>query len=314
MTTKFTLKQLRYFVVAGEHQSVTKAAALMFVSQPSISSAIQHLEHVTGLQLFVRHHAQGLSLTPQGYRFFNKAKSLLSDADDLSRFAETLGTEISGVLNVVGFPTFTSLMMPSMIKRFVEKYPAVDVQCDEMHQQDIIQGLSNCKYELAITYDMQLPESIEFIPLMVMPPYVVVSKHHTLASRSCLSIEELVEYPMVMLDWPMSKEYFCSLFYSHGIEPKVAFKAHSLGMAQGLVENGLGYSLLNTPMRGEDGVNSKLVSIPLKGNLLPLTMGIAKLKQSRLSPVGNAFVEVLKDFNSTIQKQTPFSVITSLAS
>lgn len=314
MTTKFTLKQLRYFVVAGEHQSVTKAAALMFVSQPSISSAIQHLEHVTGLQLFVRHHAQGLSLTPQGYRFFHKAKSLLNDADDLSRFAETLGTEISGVLNLVGFPTFTSLMMPYMLKQFVDKHPAVDVQCDEMHQQDIIQGLSNCKYELAITYDMQLPESIEFIPLMVMPPYVAVSKDHPLASRSCLSIAELVEHPMVMLDWPMSKEYFSSLFYSQGVEPKVAFKAHSLGMAQGLVENGLGYSLLNTPMRSDEASNGRLVSIPLEGNLLPLTMGIAKLKQSRLSPVANAFVEVLKGVNSTMHNQTPYSVITSLAS
>ncbi len=314
MTTKFTLKQLRYFVVAGEHQSVTKAASLMFVSQPSISSAIQHLEHVTGLQLFVRHHAQGLSLTPQGYRFFHKAKLLLNDADDLSRFAETLGTEISGVLNVVGFPTFTSLMMPSMLKQFVEKYPSVDVQCDELHQQDIIQGLTNCKYELAITYDMQLPESIDFIPLMAMPPYVAVSKDHALAKRSFLSIEDLVDYPMVMLDWPMSKEYFNSLFYSHGVEPKVAFKAHSLGMAQGLVESGLGYSLLNTPMSGGDGSNGKLVSIPLKGNLLPLTMGIAKLKQSRLSPVGNAFLEVLREFNAGIQKQTPYSVITSLAS
>ncbi len=149
MVTKFTLKQLRYFVVAGEHQSVTKAAALMFVSQPSISSAIQHLEHVTGLQLFIRHHAQGLSLTPQGYQFYYKAKALLNDADGLSGFAETFGPEISGVLNVVGFPTFTSLMMPAMLKQFVEKYPVVDVVCDELHQQDIIQSLTNCKYELA---------------------------------------------------------------------------------------------------------------------------------------------------------------------
>ncbi len=201
-----------------------------------------------------------------------------------------------------------------MLKQFVEKYPSVDVQCDELHQQDIIQGLTNCKYELAVTYDMQLPDSIEFIPLMVMPPYVAVSKDHSLATRSCLSIEELADQPMVMLDWPMSKEYFSSLFYSHGVEPKVAFNAHSLGMAQGLVENGLGYSLLNTPMSGGEGSNGKLVSIPLTGNLLPLTMGIAKLKQSRLSPVGNAFVEVLKEFNSKQQKQTPYAVITSLAS
>ncbi len=200
-----------------------------------------------------------------------------------------------------------------MLKQFVEKYPAVDVLCDELHQKDIISGINNCKYELAITYDMQLPDNIEFIPLMTMPPYVAVCADHPLAKHSILSIEELVDYPMVMLDWPMSKQYFSSLFYSHGVEPKIAFNAHSLGMAQGLVENGLGYTLLNTPMR-DDGANSKLVSIPLKGNLLPLTMGVAKLKQTRLSPVGNAFLNVLKSINTQPQKQVPYSVVTSLAS
>ena len=55
----FTLKHLRYFVAAGETGSVTKAAEAVHVSQPSISAAIAHLEAVFGLQLFIRHHAQG---------------------------------------------------------------------------------------------------------------------------------------------------------------------------------------------------------------------------------------------------------------
>ena len=55
----YTLKQLRYFAAAGETGSVTKAAALVHVSQPSISAAVAHLEQVFGLKLFIRHHAQG---------------------------------------------------------------------------------------------------------------------------------------------------------------------------------------------------------------------------------------------------------------
>lgn len=70
----YTLKQLKYFVLAGEHRSVTKAAEAIYVSQPSISSAIHHLEDVTGLQLFIRHHAQGLTLTPQGWQFSTRPK------------------------------------------------------------------------------------------------------------------------------------------------------------------------------------------------------------------------------------------------
>ncbi len=305
MAIKFTLKQLRYFVVVAQHSSVTKAAELMFVSQPSISSAISHLEQVTGLQLFIRHHAQGLSLTIQGNQFYFRAKKLLDDADGLEKFAETLGEEVTGTINVVGFPTFTSLMMPSMLKQFVDKYPEVNVQCDEMHQANIIEGLLKCQYELAITYDMQLPDSIDFIPLISLPPYAVVSTHHPLAKLKSIPIHQLAQYEMVMLDWPMSKEYFNSLFFSQGTTPKVAYNAHSLGMVQGLVANGFGYSLFNTPIHTDVALDgSQFLAIPIEEELMPLTMGVAKLKQSRLSPAGNAFVDMLKDYAVQVLQST----------
>ncbi|MCT7654322.1 LysR family transcriptional regulator [Oceanimonas sp. NS1] len=214
---RFTLKQLRYFVVAGELSSVTRAAQELHVSQPSISSAILHLEEVTGLQLFVRHHAQGLSLTPSGRQFIVKAKQLLGQADGLAHYASTLGQDVAGQLRIVGFPTFTPILVPGLIRRFNQMYPAVNVQCDEKSQQDVIQGLHDGRYELALTYDLQIPAHIEFEPLMEFPPYAVMSQDHPLASRDEVSLQELAEHPMVVLDWPMSREYFFSLFLSQGL-------------------------------------------------------------------------------------------------
>jgi hypothetical protein len=49
---------------AGETGSITLASERVYISQPSISTAISHLERELGVQLFIRHHAQGLSLTP----------------------------------------------------------------------------------------------------------------------------------------------------------------------------------------------------------------------------------------------------------
>ncbi|MHA2937094.1 LysR family transcriptional regulator [Vibrio sp. RC27] len=301
MANKFTLKQLTYFVAAGEHSSVTKAAEVLFVSQPSISCAIHHLEDVTGLKLFIRHHAQGLALTSQGAEFYHKAKALLQGAEDLSQFVSSLGTEISGSLRIVGFPTFTSLMMPAMLKEFVEKYPAVTVQCDEKHQRDLLEGLITSKYEFAITYDMQLPSIVEFIPLISLPPYVVCELDHPLAKKKGVSIKELANYPMVMLDWPVSREYFHSLFLSQGTKPTVGYHAHSLGMVRGMVANGFGYSIFNTPVHSNIALDgTKFASIPLEGDLMPLTMGIVKLKQQQLTPAGEAFFKVLEDFASGI--------------
>lgn len=64
----------------------------------------------------------------------------MQEAEELAQFARVLSSDVSGNLNLVGFPTFTSLMMPGLLKQFVERYPKVNVQCDEMHQRDLIQG------------------------------------------------------------------------------------------------------------------------------------------------------------------------------
>ena len=63
MPLRFTLRQLEYLVAVGEAGSVAKAAEQTNVSSPSISAAISQLEQEFGIQLFIRQHAQGLSLT-----------------------------------------------------------------------------------------------------------------------------------------------------------------------------------------------------------------------------------------------------------
>lgn len=292
---RFTLKQLRYFVTAGEFSSVTRAAEALHVSQPSISSAILHLEEVTGLQLFVRHHAQGLSLTPSGRLYIVKAKQLLGQAEGLVQYASTISEEVSGSLRIVGFPTFTPILVPGLIRRFNEAYPAVNVQCDEMHQKDIIQGLQEGRYELALTYDLQLPADISFEPLMEFPPYAALPLNHPLADRDEVSLQELAPYPKVLLDWPMSREYFFSLFLSQGLEPDFAYRVKSMEMVRGLVANGFGYSLFNTPLANSmalDGVGFK--QVPLKESLRPMRMGLARLAQFRVTPVVEAFSKQLE--------------------
>src|SRR4051794_9762573 len=90
---RFTLRQLEYFVAAGDSGSITLASEKVNISQPSISAAIAHLETELGVQLFIRHHAQGLSLTPQGVQLLRDARALLLQADEL----QSVAGELSGV-------------------------------------------------------------------------------------------------------------------------------------------------------------------------------------------------------------------------
>ena len=82
---RFTLRQLEYFVAAGEAGSITEAARRTHGSQPTVSSAVARLEKALGVELFVRHHAHGVTLTPAGTRFLGEARALLRQAVELER-------------------------------------------------------------------------------------------------------------------------------------------------------------------------------------------------------------------------------------
>ncbi|MFC0266875.1 LysR family transcriptional regulator [Kushneria aurantia] len=289
----FTLKQLRYFTVAGELSSVTLAARKLHVSQPSITAAIRQMEESSGLQLFVRHHAQGLSLTSSGRQLWARTRQLLRDADDLERFTLSLGEEIAGELRLVAFPTFAPVFLPQLLRRYTETYGSVSLHCDEMIQGDIVTGLSEGVYELAFTYDLQIPANIEFTPLYSFPPYAVVAEGHPLGQRKRISLRELIDYPMVLLDWPQSREYFLSIFESRKLTPRVAYRARSLDMIRGLVASGFGFSLFNTPLTSRETFDGgRLRALWLQDDAQPLSMGIACVKGVRPSPAAQAMKQL----------------------
>ncbi|MFP9018192.1 LysR family transcriptional regulator, partial [Pseudomonas aeruginosa] len=83
----YTLRQLKYFVTTVECGSVAEASRKLYIAQPSISTAVKGLEESFGVQLFIRHHAQGVSLTPAGARFYSQPKALRRIAHEFEQTA-----------------------------------------------------------------------------------------------------------------------------------------------------------------------------------------------------------------------------------
>lgn len=304
---RYTIKHINYFLAAAEAQSVTKAAEKMHVSQPSISAAIAHLEHHFGVQLFIRHHAQGLSLTPAGRRFMVEASRFLSHATELEHFASELGENIAGVLDVGCFGTIVAIAMPALMRSFFDLYPSVRINCLEGDQAELLTSLREGGFDLALTYDLSLGEEVEFKPLVTLPPYALVAADSELAQKSKLSLRELAELPMVMLDIPVSREYFQALFLSLGVEPNIAYRVGSLDMVRSMVSNGFGYSLSNVHLNkflsenGEDPQGTALdgsqyVGIPLEEDLMPLRLGLARMESVRLTKVAEVFSDYCVEY------------------
>src|SRR5690242_10091654 len=111
MSSSFTLRQLKYFVATVDNGSVAEASRKLFIAQPSLSVAIKGLEEGFGTQLIIRHHAQGISLTPAGARFYERAKALLKSVHEFEQNALADGDIASGRVDIGCFETFAPLYL-----------------------------------------------------------------------------------------------------------------------------------------------------------------------------------------------------------
>lgn len=296
----FTLKQLKYFIAAGDAGSIRKASEAINVSQPSISTAISQLEAYFNLQLFVRHHAQGLSLTTAGKAVLREAKLFVAHGNELQHLASELSSSLTGTYDFACFNPLAPIIVPEIFHGFAGLYPEVRLNVREGDQAEILEHLKQGTAGLAITYDLHLPDEITFVPLAALPPYVVLPAGHRLAGRDAIKVEELTSEPLVLLDLPLSREYFMSIFMQRGLKPRIAARTEQPEVMRGIVAKGHGYALANVRPRNMAALDGSLLAyVPLEGRNPVLTMGIAMLEGLRRSRVVQTFIDYCCETIST---------------
>jgi DNA-binding transcriptional LysR family regulator len=292
MALRFTLRQLEYFVTVGEQGSIAQASEQLNVSSPSISAAISQLEDEFSLPLFVRKHAHGLSLTQAGRQFMVQARKVLNEAGSLNRLAGAISGKVQGPLSVGCLLTFAQVFLPAIRRGFQDKYPDVQVSQIECDQQTLIEKLRRAEIDVALTYDLEVPSDLEFIPLRSLPLYAVVAADHTLANRKSVTVEALVDYPMVLLDLPISRTYFMSAFERAGVAPNIAERTRDMAVMRSLVANGFGFSVANIRPHSDLSPDDRaLCFIPLEGTPHPLRLGFVLPVRARNVLSVDAFVD-----------------------
>jgi DNA-binding transcriptional LysR family regulator len=296
---KFTFRQLAYFIAAGETGSITLASKRESISQPAISTAISHIERELDVQLFLRHHAQGLSLTPAGRALLREAKQLLKQAEGLYSAAADLSQHMRGELSVGWFATLAPIVMPELVSSFLRAFPGVRIRSQESHQEGLLTSLRRAESELAITYDLQISEDVAFLPLATLAPYALFGASHPLARERAVKLGQLAPLPMVLLDMPMSREYFLALFIRERLEPNIVWSSAQIDVVRTLVANGLGYTLANVRPRAAVALDGRQVRrVPLCGDAPPLRIGIARLKELKKTRLVEAFERHCEDLIS----------------
>jgi flavin reductase (DIM6/NTAB) family NADH-FMN oxidoreductase RutF/DNA-binding transcriptional LysR family regulator len=169
-------------------------------------------------------------------------------------------------LTIGALVTLAPYVVPELVRRLLDAMPGLKITLLEAPQTALVEALKSGAADVALTYGFQLDPAFETEILTEMPAYVLLPEAHRLSHQRAVALADLAVEPMILLDLPMSREYFLGLFEAAGATPRIALRSTSFETVRGLVGQGLGFALLGTkPANGVTYDGMALVTRPLAG-------------------------------------------------
>jgi DNA-binding transcriptional LysR family regulator len=272
---KLTLRQLRYLVAVADQGSIAAAARVCHISQSSILAAMAQAEGAMSARLFDKRPARGVIPTPAGDRFIASARRFLAAESDFSRTIQGQANGMPAVLRIGCFAPFGALFMPDLLRRFMAG-SETEVHLMEGEQTQLLAWLESGTVDAVVTYDVGTPLPADRTELAQVPPHALLSADDPLAAKPAVSLAELAERPLVLLDLPQTSSYLTSLFDAAGVRPRVAFRTRNYDTVRAAVANGFGMSILNMRPFGHGSPDSpSLIRRPLRDPVGALRLIVA---------------------------------------
>jgi DNA-binding transcriptional LysR family regulator len=214
-TRGITLQQLRYFIEVAAEGSISAAADLLYVSQPTMSAALKDLESRTASNLFIR-SVRGVTLTEDGTEFLGYARQVVEQAELLEQ--RYLGRAPSRRFLAVSTQHYSFV-----VDAFVRMVKASDAaeyafSLRESRTWDIIEDVRTLRSELGVLYrndfnrnviDKLLRESgLVFTPLFLATPHIFIARTNPLAERSRVSLADLEDLPRLTFDQGTNNSFY----------------------------------------------------------------------------------------------------------
>jgi DNA-binding transcriptional LysR family regulator len=302
---KMTLQQLIYLVTAAECGNMTEAAAKLYISQPSLSAAIRNLEEEMGVTAFSRTN-KGITVTREGEELLSYARMLLEQSENMKDHFCNSKHQIPKFSVSCQHYSFAVNAFVDVIKTFdADRYNFI---MRETQTGEIIDDVANGKSEIGVIFLSEHNEEILsklirnnnliFEELYVAKPHIFIYKHHPLAKKDKITLDDLTQYPYLVYEQGTRNSfYFSEEFISTLDFPKiiqVRDRATLFNLVIGLngftVSSGIIDHRLNGP---------HIIAKPLIADQT-MHIGIVKKKNMILSRYAHKYIEALKEHLSIV--------------
>ena len=303
-----TLQQLNYIIVISEVGSMNRAAEKLFVTQPSLTSAVKELEKELGITIFNR-TGKGITLTAEGMDFLPHARQVYGQYLNLMEAYGPGGARKQKFAVSTQHYSFA-------VKAFVETVKAFDVTqyefaVRETRTKEVIDDVASLRSEIGILYLCEfnrkavgklLSESgLEFHRIVDCDAYVYMWKGHPLAWKRSITLEVLADYPCISFEqgdnsnFYLAEEILSTNDYPRTI--KVCDRATALNLMVGLCGYTLCSGVICEELNGSDYIAIPYAEDQDNPNSV-MSIGYVVRKNTILSAVGERYVSEIRKYLS----------------
>lgn len=293
----FDLYKTFYYV--GKCGSITSAAKALYVTQPSVSHAIQTLERELDCRLLIR-SPKGVELTPEGKQLYQsvakacetifKAEQKLEASKNLSEGLITIGASET---------TLHHFLMPYLAD-FRKNYPNIRLKLFNSSTPQMIHSLLNGTTDFAVLImDRNYrQEELSVTHLSDFQDYFIAGNDFSRLKDCRISLEELLNYPLVSMEKStLTRNFFDQVFASHGLDPEPDIELATTDLIVPVVAGGLGIGMVPEPFAREALTHGKIFRLSIKETIPRRQICLIKKKKAPLSLAGDAFIKGLLSDN-----------------
>lgn len=283
----------KVFYWAAKTGSLSQAAKVLFITQPSVSHAIKQLEDSFGLTLFNR-NSKGVTLTPEGaalYSYIEQSHILITQAE--KKMAELKNLD-NGELRIGGSDSLFKHYLLPFIETFHLHYPGIRLHLIHGTTPEVISYLKEGQVDLGVVrIPIADPQLEVWQGLQLQDCFVAGSSHYPELNGKVLTIEELLRHPIILFSRrSRARAAVSDLFRGYGYELKPEIEVGSVGLLIEFARKGLGISFVTREFVSKELEEGSLFEIKLDVQLPPAQVGIMTMRNMPLTTAASKFIEI----------------------
>jgi DNA-binding transcriptional LysR family regulator len=284
-------EQLKTFQLVSRLKSFSRAAEKLGVTQPAISAQVRSLENEVGARLFDREGGK-VTFTAAGRLFEPFAEHCLQCHSHILAGVSELYQSPRGEISVSTSEATSLYVLPTVFAQFKKLYSRVHLSIVRSERTRTLEAVFSREVDFGIV-SLPVKDSRLLIHSIHKDEVLLVtSPSHPLADRDTVKLDEIIQYPLLMIKHGRQREKINAFFQSKDLQPRVAMELESSELLKRLIGAGIGMGFLPQTNVSSDVSAGLLKTMKVEGMRVQRELAIVYRKDKTLTRAAHAFLEV----------------------